>query len=80
MSDSCAKGARAPGARDPIVFLCVLRSCDARQASIHEVPPRWLSHYGSGQAKVNDAEYAAMFTSHTLASLAEADGANVVPA
>eukprot|EP01047_Picozoa_sp_COSAG01_P090600 COSAG01_NODE_22411_length_857_cov_1.014512_1_plen_184_part_00 len=45
------------------------------KAHIHEVPPRWLSHFGRTHAELSDEAYAKLFTDATLETLAERAGA-----
>ena len=47
------------------------------KAHIHDVPPRWLSHFGATHEDMPDDEYAAMFTKQSLRTLAE--DANAIP-
>eukprot|EP01043_Picozoa_sp_COSAG02_P102839 COSAG02_NODE_38855_length_424_cov_0.636923_2_plen_39_part_01 len=34
------------------------------QAHIHDIPPKWLTHYGFDE--ISDAEYEAAFKDHSL--------------
>jgi hypothetical protein len=43
------------------------------QAHIHDIPPKWLTHYGFDE--ISDAEYEAAFKDHSLGSLARAASA-----
>lgn len=45
------------------------------KAHIHDVPPRWLSHFGVTHQEMPDDEFAALFTNTTLEKLAESAGA-----
>jgi hypothetical protein len=38
------------------------------QAHIHEIPPKWMTHYGFDE--ITDEEYQAAFKSHSLGDLA----------
>ena len=48
------------------------------QAHIHDIPPKWLTHYGFDE--ITDEEYEASFKGHSLGSLAQAAGANTFEA
>ena len=45
------------------------------KAHIHEVPPRWLAHFGMTHEEMSDEEYRANFVRSSLEELAETAGA-----
>ena len=54
----------------PRHLFCLMAMTMTSQAHIHEIPPKWMTHYGFDE--ITDEEYQAAFKSHSLGDLMNA--------